>query len=114
MSVPYISVVLVFTWRVNTSTGDKCGSIFINLAFKKWLRDLLGEELYQLIDQTQPLTKIRSHDAEGEGMRKLMKKFDVLKKSFAKGHKSMTLDLPAPLMNLDLENRVKSGELKIT
>ncbi|KAE9364684.1 hypothetical protein N431DRAFT_110243 [Stipitochalara longipes BDJ] len=99
---------------VTIPTGSKCGSIFINLAFKKWLRDLLGEKLYKLLDPTQLFTKIRSHDAEREGMRELMKRFDVLKKRFTKSQGSMTLDLPAPLENLELDSRVIGGEIEIT
>jgi hypothetical protein len=98
----------------NNIIGYKCGSIFINLAFKKWLRHLLGESRYQLLDPTQLVTKISSHDAEGAGMRELMRRFDMYKASFIEGQPDMRLDLPAPLEHLQLDDRVIAGQIKIT
>jgi hypothetical protein len=94
--------------------GFKCGSIFINLAFKKWLKCLLGEETYQILDQAQVVSNISSHDAEGERMRVLMKNFDVHKRKFAKGHRSIKIDLPEPFENLNKENIVVGGQITIT
>jgi hypothetical protein len=94
--------------------GDKCGSIFINLAFKRWLRELVGESIYQKLDQGQLSHKISSHDAEGERMRILMKSFDALKRKFKRGHRDMKMDLPAPFHNLNLDSRVVGGEITIT
>ncbi|KAH0538333.1 hypothetical protein FGG08_005068 [Glutinoglossum americanum] len=99
---------------VTFATGSKCGSMFIDLAFKKWLRDLLGEKNYQQLDQTQLVHKISSHDTEGQQMRELMKEFNKLKRKFKKDHRDMKIDLPEPLHNLDMDNRVIGGEITIT
>lgn len=50
--------------RTEARLGDKCGSIFINIVFKKWLRKLLGPELYQQLNEEQINHNISSHDAE--------------------------------------------------
>ncbi|KAH6724439.1 hypothetical protein DL95DRAFT_464978 [Leptodontidium sp. 2 PMI_412] len=99
---------------VTLATGEKCGSIFINLAFKTWLRKLIGPRLYQELDQAQLVDKISSHDAEGERMRALMKKFNVYKRKFEKGHRDIKIDLPEPFENLDLDTRVVGGQITIT
>jgi hypothetical protein len=102
--------------RVGTNglIGLKCGSIFIDLAFKEWLKDLLGEENYQKLDQTRLAHKISSHNSEGRPMRELMKKFNRLKRMFNKEHRDMRMDLPEPLHNLNMGNRVVGGEITIT
>lgn len=113
----YLLIVLLFRCSIgstNNLIGNKCGSIFINLAFKKWLRDLLGKDIYQILDQAQLVTKIRSHDAEGERMRVLMKRFDVHKRKFAKGHRDIKIDLPEPFEDLDKDNIVVGGQITIT
>ncbi|KAH7342511.1 hypothetical protein BKA65DRAFT_504250 [Rhexocercosporidium sp. MPI-PUGE-AT-0058] len=99
---------------VTLATGAKCGSIFINLAFKTWLRNLIGHRLYQELDQAQPVDRISSHDAEGERMRALMKTFNLYKRKFQKGHRDIKIDLPEPFENLDLDNRVVGGQITIT
>jgi hypothetical protein len=95
-------------------TGYKCGSIFIDLAFKRWLKDLLGEANYRELDQGQLAHKISSHDAEGGRMRKLMKEFNIHKGKFRKDQRDIQMDLPEPLHNLDMGNRVVGGEITIT
>ncbi|KAI9776338.1 MAG: hypothetical protein M1839_000418 [Geoglossum umbratile] len=99
---------------VTLATGHRCGSIFIDLAFKKWLRDLLGEKNYQKLDQAQLAHKISSHHTEGKQMRQLMKGFNTLKFKFRKDQRDMKMDLPDPLHNLDMDNRVVGGEITIT
>jgi hypothetical protein len=94
--------------------GLKCGSIFIDLAFKKWLRNLLGEKYYQMLDQAQLAYKISSHHTEGRPMRELMNDFNILKKKFKKGNRDMRIDLPKPLDNLDMDNIVIGGQITIT
>ncbi|OQV06071.1 hypothetical protein CLAIMM_10703 [Cladophialophora immunda] len=100
--------------RIGVPTGDKCGAIYIDIAFKEWLRQLLGNKYYEKLDQNQDLQRITSHTCESKAMRQLMKSFDVLKKQFHKNHRDMALDLPPPLHNLTLDNRVDCGEIKIT
>jgi hypothetical protein len=98
----------------NSIIGAKCGSIFINLAFKVWLRNLLGETNYQELDQGQMNYKISSHDAEAERMRDLISKFDVHKRKFMRGYRDIKIDLPEPFENLNLDNRVSGGQITIT
>lgn len=99
---------------INNFIGDKCGAIFINLAFKEWLRDLIGEDKYQELDQSELVHKISSHDSEGERMRELMKRFDVHKRRFERGHRDIKIDLPEPYENLDMDTRVIGGQITIT
>jgi hypothetical protein len=95
--------------------GAKCGSIFIDMAFKKWLRDLIGEDKYQVLDRTPPTYKIYSHESEGEQMRKLMKTFLYQKQKFRNGiARDISMDLPEPYQNLNLEHKVIDGEITIT
>jgi hypothetical protein len=98
----------------NKISGDKCGSVYIDLAFKNWLRDLIGEKNYEKLDPGSRGRKISSHAAEGADMRKLMKTFDVFKKKFNKEHRDMRMDLPGPLSNLDIAGKVNKGEITIT
>lgn len=100
--------------RVGIPTGDKCGAIYIDIAFKKWLRELLGEKHYSKLDGNLNLDRISLYATEGKAMRKLMKSFDDLKKRFCKGHRDMPLDLPPPLENLTLSPGVNEGEIIIT
>lgn len=99
---------------INLSIGAKCGSIFINLAFKQWLRDLIGPQNYNILDQTEMAHNITSHDSEGERMRELMKRFDIKKRAFRRNHRDMKLDLPEPYNNLNLDTRVVGGQITIT
>ncbi|OAG36308.1 hypothetical protein AYO21_09473 [Fonsecaea monophora] len=100
--------------RIGVPTGDKCGAIYIDIAFKEWLRQQLGNKYYEKLDLNQDLQRVSSHTCESKAMRELMKSFDVLKKQFHKNHRDMALDLPAPLHNLTLEGRVDCGEIKIS
>jgi hypothetical protein len=95
--------------------GEKCGAIFINIAFKKWLRGLIGPEWYHELDPTKLSDKITSRDAEGEMMRSLMSKFEAKKKAF-KGVESraMHIDLPESFHDLRVDNRVKECQITIS
>jgi len=66
------------------------------------------------LDQSQVVSNISSHDAEGERMRVLMKRFDIHKKKFAKGHRDIKIDLPEPFEDLNKENIVIGGQITIT
>ncbi|OAL29037.1 hypothetical protein AYO22_02473 [Fonsecaea multimorphosa] len=88
--------------------------IGVPTAFKEWLRQMLGNKYYEKLDQNHDLQRISSHTCESKAMRQLMKSFDVLKKGFHKNNRDMALDLPPPLHNLTLDNRVDCGEIKIT
>jgi len=93
--------------------GSKCGSIFVNLAFKRWLLRLLGKDMYWELGQAQPVTEISSHDVEGERMRVLMKTFDVHKRKFSKGHRNVKIDLPEPFEDFNMDDRVVGGQITI-
>ncbi|KAL5322237.1 hypothetical protein ACEPPN_010209 [Leptodophora sp. 'Broadleaf-Isolate-01'] len=101
--------------RVGLPVGAKCGAIFINLAFKKWLRSLIGAERYHQLDPTKLSDKITSHDAEGEVMRKLMSDFEAWKKAF-KGAESrqMYIDLPESFHDLRVDDRVRECQVTIS
>lgn len=99
---------------VGEAEGKKCGAIFINIAFKTWLRELIGTANYQMLDQAQVSHKIGSYDAEGERMRILMKDFDNKKKLFTKGSRDIRITLPEPLDGLDIPGKVEQGQITIT
>ncbi|KAH0558447.1 hypothetical protein GP486_004893 [Trichoglossum hirsutum] len=99
---------------VTLATGRKCGSIFIDIAFKMWLKALLGDKYYQMLDPIQQAYKISSHHTEGRSMRELMYSFSVFKKKFKKDSRVMKMDLPKPLDNLTLDDRVIGGQITIT
>jgi hypothetical protein len=93
--------------------GHKCGAIYVDLGFKNWLRHLIGEQYYRQLDPKGELGKVNSHKLEGEGMRDLMRKFDIIKRNFKRDGRDRKLDLPDPLENLDLPGTVKEGEITI-
>ncbi|KAF4627180.1 hypothetical protein G7Y89_g10974 [Cudoniella acicularis] len=100
---------------VTVPTGDKCGSIFINLAFKKWLKKLLPE-IYHELDQTELAHKMTSHDSEGERMRMLMAGFEVHKRKFSlarNGGQDIKMTLPPPFNTKNLDTRVVGGQIVI-
>jgi hypothetical protein len=78
-------------------TGYKCGSIYIDLAFKKWLFNVLGEDIYKEYLDPKYDGEIHSHAAEGDAMRKIMKEFNAKKKRFKNGRRDVTIELPSPL-----------------
>jgi hypothetical protein len=95
--------------------GAKCGSVYIDMAFKQWLRQLLGDENYQKLDPTDVSQMVSSHTVQGIQMRDIMKKFDVYKRKFHKGYDDeIKLELPEELEDLNIEGKVLDGELKIT
>jgi hypothetical protein len=103
-------------WKsANRDQVRKCGSMFINIKFKEWLRDLLGDKNYQRFDPNTELHKITPHTTEGKAMRELMKEFDARKRGFRKDYnQDIHLDLPAPLDNLTIPGKVNGGEITIT
>jgi hypothetical protein len=98
---------------LTNNQGDKCGSIYIDLAFKAWLRNLIGEDNYQLLDPNADFKKISSHTTEGKEIRELMTRFNLLKQLFKQDNRDRRLDLPYPLNDLNLDNKVNHGEITI-
>lgn len=97
---------------LNDSTGHKSGSIYIDLAFKRWLKDLLGQSNYLILDPENE-GEIRSHAAEGERMRELMKAFTRKKISFKNNVGDIRIGLPSPLDTLEWGPAVRAGEIAI-
>lgn len=93
--------------------GKKCGSTYIDLAFKQWLLQLLGQKRFKEIDPDFD-GKISSHTTEGEAMRELMTAFTLRKESFTKHSGNMSVDLPVPLDALNLDTRIIGGRVTIT
>lgn len=100
--------------QIGDPTGKRCGSIFVNLEFRKWLRQLLGDKNYQKLDPYMEMSKITSHATEGPALRDLMKAFDAWKRGFTKNFgRDIPIDLPAPLQDLDIPGKVNHGEITI-
>jgi hypothetical protein len=97
---------------VGHPTGRKCGSIFIDQAFKQWLRLLLTDRYYLQLDPDADLNNV--YGVERQEIREIMSEFDTIKKSFEQESGDMFLDLPKPLNNLTLEGRVDGGQITIT
>jgi hypothetical protein len=101
--------------RLIGTLGAKCGSIYIDGNFKRWLHRLLGEEHYRRLDPRNAGQKISAHDTEGQYMREIMKAFDPHKRSFPKDGKDMKIDLTEPILaNLSIDGKVVEGEFTIT
>ncbi|QDS73014.1 hypothetical protein FKW77_009110 [Venturia effusa] len=94
--------------KIGKATGRKCGSTYIDLAFKSWLLQLLGVHNYEKLDPEFD-GKISSHATEGEAMRKVMKQFNERKEKFKKDSRDTRIDLPAPLDTLNLDTRIQGG-----
>ncbi|KAF1976595.1 hypothetical protein BU23DRAFT_565748 [Bimuria novae-zelandiae CBS 107.79] len=78
------------------------------MAFKRWLRDLIGENNYRKLDPHMEEHKISSHSVEGKAMRELMKEFDARKQDFGAGStRDIHIDLPSPFQNLKITGNVK-------
>jgi hypothetical protein len=98
---------------INTIQGRKCGSIFINRAFLKWLRGKLGEENYRQLDPNLDIDKEAFHASESPAMRYLMQVFDGRKQGFQRDSGAFFLDLPKPLDDLTINGIVNEGEMMI-
>lgn len=100
---------------IDNRIGAKCGSVFIDMNFKRWFRDLIGVDKYQVLDQTPPTYKIYSHESEGKSMRQLMRSFDYQKRAFRdNGVPEIWFDLPEPYERLNVPGRIKDGEFAIS
>ena len=74
----------------------------------------MGETEYKKLDPESMGNKIGSHTREDKNMRTLMKSFDVLKRQFSNETGSLKMDLPGPLSDLDITDKVNQGEITIT
>jgi hypothetical protein len=98
--------------RIGKPTGEKCGSIFIDQEFKRWLRRLLTDRYYTELDPDCDINNV--YGVEGQKIREIMAEFDTIKKAFEQDSGDMFLDLPRPLNNLTLDGRVDGGQITIT
>lgn len=95
-------------------SGQKCGSIFINRAFLKWLRSILGENNYCQLDPNLDIEKDAFHASETPSMRYLMQKFDERKEAFDRDTGDFGIDLPDPLGDLTIPGIVDQGLIMIS
>ncbi|KAF3050005.1 hypothetical protein E8E11_009658 [Didymella keratinophila] len=100
--------------QIGRPTGAKCGSIFINRAFKRWLRSQLGDEHYTKLDPNMEIDHDSSHSSETPAMRDLMQRFDERKQAFTRESRDQYLDLPFPLENLNVPGVINEGQITIT
>ena len=92
----------------------KCGGSFVDVSFKGWLRRAIGRENFAKLDKENALRPISTHTSESGPMRELMKRFDAKKKTFSNATQGIIrIDLPPPLDGLNVEGRVRDGELTI-
>jgi hypothetical protein len=93
--------------------GIKCGSNYIDLEFRRWLKEMIGEQNYMEIDPNTHLNTMYLHGMEGKAMRDLMKQFTRYKRKFNRKSKDMRLNLPTALSSLTTLG-VLNGEITIT
>src|SRR5437667_12510502 len=72
-----------WTFMCLLKKGDKCGAIFIDREFRKWLAKKLGPTDFQKVGGRLPENDIGSHTIVEPEMRKIMKDFEGIKRSFA-------------------------------
>ncbi|KAK5082464.1 hypothetical protein LTR05_007611 [Lithohypha guttulata] len=99
--------------KVTEPSSGKYGSAFIDIAFKRWLRHVLGDDCYAKLDPLNARTRISTHSVESGPMRKLLEQFIVKKQLFSNSTQNIKIDLPEPLNMMDKEGRVRQGELTI-
>lgn len=100
--------------QVSQPSSIKCGGSFVDANFKGWLRRAIGRENFAKLDKENALRPISTHTSESGPMRELMKRFDAKKKTFSNATQSIIrIDLPPPLDGLNVEGRVRDGELTI-
>jgi len=100
--------------RADEHKGAKCGIATIDLKFKEWLRDVLGDQIYSTIDVSCTKECRYGQQSEAGPMRDIMTQFTRLRNSFNEDTRARRLELPEPLSDLKLDNRVEEGELRIT
>lgn len=93
--------------------GEKCGSIFINREFLKWLRQSLGEVNYRHLDPNLDIDKESFHASESPAMSSLMTQFDEKKQTFTRDSRDTYIDLPEPLADLTISGIVDQGQITI-
>lgn len=96
--------------------GAKCGSSYIDLNFKRWLRKILGDKLYRTLDPNIVGRQITS-TMEGKLVRQVVQAFDMHKKKFKNAAPEVKFNLPQEDRNakaINVPGKVKEGELTIT
>ncbi|KAF1828846.1 hypothetical protein BDW02DRAFT_200221 [Decorospora gaudefroyi] len=95
--------------QIGKPTGSRCGSIFINHEFKKWLRAQIGDDEYRKLDPNLDIDKNANHASETPAMRELMQAFDDVKKQFTFATPDVRFSLQGELENLDIPGKVNKG-----
>ena len=95
--------------------SGRCGSVFIDMAFKKWLRKTIEPHNYYLLDPANAGKKrIYPYASESGPMREVINRFEAKKKVFDSSTTEIRLDLPEPLDKLTIPGKVNQGQLTIT
>lgn len=97
---------------VNPARGQ--GSKIIEQRFMLWLRNLLGDHYYDLDYYARDLGSEwpATDHIVTEGLRRVLGKFDVIKKDFSSEMPCEFIDLPSPLQNLCID-RVDFGQITL-
>lgn len=101
--------------QVSQPTSGKCGASYIDRRFKTWLREIVGEENWRVLDASNSDNRMGTHYIENGQMRELIKKFNFYKHSFSRAvRQPMKLDLPKSLSHLTIDGYIEDGELVIS
>jgi hypothetical protein len=97
--------------------GDRCGAIFVDLSFMKWLHQKLGDTGYLKLSKNLPGHDVGSHTTVGRDLKAVMKQFEYVKEDFD-GHLGESqgyIRLPGDLNNLHNPAKgIEDGEVRIT
>lgn len=97
--------------------GAKCGSTFVDLAFRDWLKGKLGDADFQILVGGSFESDIGSHATVEPLMRNIMEEFEVLKKNFngTGNPREAYIALPSKLDQQHVPDRnIIEGEIRIT
>jgi hypothetical protein len=89
-------------------------SIYIDAAFKSWLKKIIGDENYQHFDPRNANRRIHLRATKGKKMRAIMRAFEHYRRNFSRHHWDIKFDLPKPLDDITVGENVLRGELTIT
>ncbi|KAG0645461.1 hypothetical protein D0Z07_8512 [Hyphodiscus hymeniophilus] len=97
---------------VTIATSAKCGAIFIDRKFKKWLKFHLGKH-YLVLDPDFHRRR-GGRITESGDMREIMRTFDEWKKSFSRQSDDIKFYVPeGPLWEVSMRGKLQEGELTI-
>jgi len=87
--------------EVVVGTGARCGATFIDKDFLAWLRGKLGHHFQDLVENST-VNAIGSHTVIGPRMRRVLRKWETIKRSFGGTNdlRESWISLPQPLNQL--------------